>query len=110
MGNVIPSRAVEDSRPISSAPINQLRLCPIYVRDLLRLIERPQIERCRGVSHYYNRVISTTAEVHLPRRCLKAYITSVGPHFISRYKNIPLISRHIRPIGDTCPNRSQSYV
>lgn len=43
------------------------RLCPIYLRDVARLLSRIQVEELRTVSHYANTSILSTPEREMPR-------------------------------------------
>lgn len=79
MSSIAHQSGIGNDQSATSGSTERVRLCSIYLRDLPQFFKRPRVENYRKVSRYFNGVISTTAEAHLPWRCIKATIRSVGP-------------------------------
>lgn len=58
---------------VTSSP----RLSSDYLQDLVQFTGRDLVDKCHGVSRRFSRVLSATAEVHLPRRVFMMQIESV---------------------------------
>jgi hypothetical protein len=56
------------------------RLCPIYLRDVLSLTSRPQIDKCQRVSSSIHAVIASSPESRLPKRMFEMFVQVSRPH------------------------------